>query len=444
MTSLKKTIKRLKIGIATDLLELRKRYVNGNAHIRSASISPSGKRVVFDYRGEIITVPEKNGNPRNLTLSPGSHEKDPAWSTDGEKVAYFSDASGEYELHIKSQDGKGTPSTYKLNGSGFYAHVHWSPDSKKISFVDNGRNLYILDIASGDIKKVAHDEYYVPGAYRNLFGDWSPDSNWITYSKIIDTNFEQIYLYSIKDAKSYPVSDGYSNATEPIFDPEGKYLYFFASTDAGPVVNWFDQSNQDMSITNSIYLVTLQKETVSPLAKESDEQEMKEEDQKEKEDEENKKDEKNKKSQKPKPTKIDLDAIQNRIIALPVAAGHYRNLGAAEAGKVLFVEFDPENRSELSKLKQYDFKERKEDELMDLDSYMISADGKKIAYQQKEVWGVTKLEEKLKIKEGVLATEAIEVRIDPIKEWNNIFNEAWRINRDYFYDPGCMVRIGVV
>ena len=434
-----KKYKRLTISIDTDLLELRNRYVNGNKHIRSVAISPSGKRVVFDYRGEIITVPEKKGDPRNLTLSPGSHEKYPAWSPNGKQIAYFSDASGEYELHIKSQDGKGTPEVFKLTGTGFYAHTVWSPDSKKISFVDNGRNLYILDIPSKVIKKIANDEYYFPGAFRKLFGDWSPDSNWITYSKIIDTNFEQIFVYSIKDSKSYPVSDGFSNANEPVFDPGGKYLYFFASTDAGPVVNWFDQSNQDMSITNSIYLVTLQKETISPLAKESDEesQDVVEEDKKEKGKKENqKKEDVKSNSIKPEKVKIDFDGIQNRIIAIPVEAGNYYGLGAGETGKVLYISFNPNNYEHPSILNQYDINERVEETIMELDSYKVSSNGKKMVYSKEDTWGITEIGKKPEKGEGILGIDAIEVKINPLEEWNNIFEEAWRINRDYFYDPG--------
>ncbi|WP_074406933.1 MULTISPECIES: S41 family peptidase [Aquimarina] len=425
---------KLKIGIATDLLELRERYIKGNRYIRSADISPSGKRVVFDYRGEIITVPENKGNSRNITLSPGDHEKYPAWSPDGKQIAYFSDASGEYELYIKPQDGKGEPKKYKLSGTGFYAHTTWSPDSKKISFSDNGRNLYILDIASKKITKIANDEYYFPGAFRNLFGDWSSDSNWIVYSKIIDSNFEQVFLYSIKDSKSYPVSDGLSNASNPVFDPGGKYLYFFASTDAGPVVNWFDQSNQDMSLTNSIYLATLKKDIISPFAKESDEEKPKK-DEKE-ESTKDKKDSEKEKNNPKEPLQIDIDGIQNRIIDLPIKGGNYYDLNSGEDDKILYISFNNNDSEEPSKLHQYDLKERKDEEVMELDNYVISSDGKKMLYNKGNKWGVAETGKKPKNGKGVLNINDIQVKINPTKEWENIFEEAWRINRDYFYDPG--------
>ncbi|MFZ2284407.1 MAG: peptidase S41, partial [Lutibacter sp.] len=229
---------RIKVGIATDLLEHRSRFVTGNNYIRSANISPSGARIVVDFRGEIITIPAKKGDPLNITNTPGTHEKYPSWSTDGKQIAYFSDESGEYALHIRNKEGEGIPKVFVLNGTGFYANIHWSPNSKKICFVDNGRNFYLVDIASGKSTKIAADAVYAPGAFRELFGSWSADSGWIAYTIITETNFEQAYLYSLAENKSYPVSDGLANVSNPVFDPSGKYLYLFASTDAGPVVNW--------------------------------------------------------------------------------------------------------------------------------------------------------------------------------------------------------------
>jgi tricorn protease len=165
-------IAKLKVGISADLLDHRARFVKGDEHIRSGHISPSGARVVFDYRGDIITIPGQKGDPINLTNTPGVHEKFPAWSPDGRSVAYFSDAGGEYALHIKNQDGSGEAKSFKLNGSGFYANIYWSPDSKKLAFVDNGRRLYVLDIASGKTETIAEDAHYVPGPFRDLFGSW--------------------------------------------------------------------------------------------------------------------------------------------------------------------------------------------------------------------------------------------------------------------------------
>src|SRR5579872_5372939 len=266
------TEKRLQIGIAADLLELRSRYASGSQNIRRGDISPSGARVVFDYRGDVITAPAEKGDFRNLTQTVGVHEAWSAWSPDGKSIAYISDASGENALCIQPEDGKGPVRVIKLNGAGFYADLKWSPDSKMIAFVDNSRTLYIADLGSGDIRKVDADEVYTPGDFRDMASDWSPDSRWLAYTRVTGTQYSRIFLYSVAEQKTFPLTDGLSDVAEPKFDPQGKYLYFFASTDAGPVLNWFDQSSIDMRETQSIYLVTLQKETISPFARENDEE----------------------------------------------------------------------------------------------------------------------------------------------------------------------------
>ena len=423
-------VNKLTVGIATDLLELRPRYVKGDQYIRRASISPTGARVVMDFRGEIVTVPAEKGDVVNITTSPGVHETYPAWSPDGKSIAYFSDESGEYELFIHDQGEQQKPRKFKLGGTGFYAHPAWSPDSKKLSFVDNGRNLYILDIAKGNITRVAADERYVPGAFRNLFGDWSHDSNWITYTVITGTSFEQAFVYSLANNKSYPLTDGFSNVSSPVFDPSGKYLYMLASTDAGPVVNWFDQSNQDMEMSNSIYLVTLQKSVESPFTKENDVEKIMKAEEKE---EKKKKQEEAKRVPVAPALKIDLDGINTRIVDLPVPPGVYENLRAPKEGVLYYISRPPHDR-EKGALHKYSLAKREDKVVMPASSYQISANGEKVLYFTDKKWGIAafeKLEEKRTLK-----TEDIQVKIDPKAEWANIFNEAWKVNRDYFYDPG--------
>ena len=442
------TSEKLTIGIAADLLELRSRFVKGDNYIRSVHVSPSGARAVFDFRGEIITVPADKGDARNLTMTTAAHEKYPAWSPDGKQVACFSDASGEYMLHILQQDGRGGARTLPLKGTGFYSDIRWSPDSKKISYVDNGRNFYLLDISSGAISKISSDELYRPGVFRTAHGDWSNDSRWIAYTKLTGTNFQQVFLYSVEQQKSFAVSDGISDAAEPVFDRGGKYLYFFASTDAGPVVNWFDQSNADMRMTRNIYLATLQNETLSPFAKESDE----EEGDKKKEDKENgekeedadvKKAKKKKKdagedsnsensSDKVELVKIDLEGIQNRILDIPVDAGDLSMLGASKENQLIYLKRSEGKR----KMHMYDLEERKDKEVAEIDFYLLSADGKKMLYRKGTKWGIADAGAKPDPEKGNLNTGSMEVKIDPLAEWPQIFDEAWRINRDYFYDPG--------
>jgi tricorn protease len=429
---------KLTIGIATDLLELRSRYVQGNDYIRWADISPTGSRVVLDFRGDIITVPAEKGDPRNITLTPDVHEKYPAWSPDGKSIAYFSDASGEYSLNIKSQDGKGDPKSFKLTGTGFYAYNNWSPDSKKIAFVDNGRHLYVLDTELNNIIKIDSDEIYSPGSFRALFNDWSSDSKWILYTKLIRTNFKVVYLYSFDQKKSFQITDGMSDATDPHFDQDGKYIYFFASTDAGPVVNWFDLSNQDMRMTNSIYLATLKKDTPSPLAKESDEESIKtEKNEPEKPVQKNKKEKKLSETENEKPAsiEIDTDGITDRIISIPVKAGNFSDLGVGATGEIFYI-VRPTDQSSKSMLHMYSLKDRKDNEVMELDNYEISADRKKMFYIKGDVYGITDLGKKPEPGKGILNISAISVKIDPLVEWPEIFDEAWRVNLDYFYDPG--------
>ncbi|UNY99551.1 PDZ domain-containing protein [Zhouia spongiae] len=417
------TSKKITVGIATDLLEMRPRFVSGANYVRSAAISPSGVRAVFDFRGDIVTVPANKGDVSYITNTPGIHEKDPSWSPDGKTIAYFSDAGGEYAIHLKDiQSDKVTIIT--LDGTGFYANLNWSPDSKKMTFVDNGRNLYVLDVSSKKIGKVATDILYVPGAFRDLFGSWAFDSNYFTYTVITETNFEQAFVYSLKENRSYAVSDGLSNVSEPVFDPEGKYIYMLASTDAGPVVNWFDQSNQDMEMTNSIYLVTLQKETISPLAKENDEEEI-----------DKKKEGADKKKKKKPVLEIDFNGIQHRIIDLPVRPGVYSNLISPDNGSLYYLSYQPHsNFSSPQSLMHFDLKERKAKEVLKANQYSISADGKKMLVRNGSSWNV--VETGKKPDNGSVKIDEIKVKIDPVQEWKNIFNEAWRVNRDYFYDPG--------
>ncbi len=432
------TVQKLTVGIAADLLQIRPRFVKGNNYIRWVDISPTGSRVVFDYRGDIVTLPAEKGDPRNITSSAAVHERFPSWSPDGKSIAYFSDASGEYALHVKSQDGKGEAKSFKLTGTGFYAYPEWSPDNKKVSFTDNGRNLYIIDIETGKITKIDSDELYAPGAFRKMFGDWSSDSKWILYTKMIRTYFKVVCLYSLDQQKSFPVTDGMSDASEPVFDPNGENIYFFASTDAGPVVNWFDLSNKDMKETNSIWLATLRKDIVSPFAKESDEEAVKQ-DKKEPENpvDKNKKETKaaDPVEEKPKILKIDTDGITERIVNLPVRAGNYSELGVGATGEIFYI-VRASNPSDPSLLHKYDLKERKDTEVMELNSYEISADRKKMFYVKEQVYGITATGKKPEVGKGILNTSAISVKIDPLAEWPEIFDEAWRVNRDYFYDPG--------
>jgi tricorn protease len=437
---------RLKVAVGADLAETRPRRVSNAKYIRAADLSATGQRAVLEYRGEIVTVPAKKGDPRNLTQTPGVHERDPVWSPDGKSIAYFSDASGEYGLHVRPQDGKGEARVYTLKGAGFYDRPAWSPDSKKIAFVDNGRTLYWIDLATGDAKRVAAEPIYSP--IRTLQARWSPDSKWLVYALTNRVGFQTIQLYSLDQDQSFPLTDGLAEASEPVFDASGKYLFFLASTDAGPVKNWFDQSFTDMPLTLSTYLVTLQKSTPNPLLKESDEEggedsEKKKDEKSDKPDDSDKSSDKKEEAKKPesKPTVIDRDGIAGRIVPLPLGAGVITDLDAGSEGQIYYIrraglreEGDP--KSARPSLRRFDLKKREEETLAEeIDRFRLSADHKKILYRSGETMGIVDAG-KFKKGDGSLGSVgAISVPIDPRAEWAQMLREAWRINRDYFYAP---------
>ena len=445
--------RKLTIGVAADLPETRPRFAKetkDRKYIRDFSISPTGVRVAMDFRGEIITIPAEKGDVRNLTNSPGVHERSPIWSPDGRSIAYFTDDSGEYALWIESQNGKGEPKKFKLAGAGFYEFPAWSPDSRKIAFVDNSRTLYWLDTGSGAMKKVASDYFYGPIKY--LHPAWSPDSKWIAYAINNPAYVNRVYAYSLEQEKAFPVTDGLSDASEPVFDRSGKYLYFLASTDAGPVNNWFSLETNDLKITRSIWLAVLDKSLPNPLVKESDEEkgaapadESKEKKKETADDEKEtkkgngdktdvKSDEKPKKAEAVAPTRIDFDGIAYRIIDLPVPVAEISNLQAGPEGQVFFLRTSDEKNA----LQRFDLKDRKTETMLpDVDNYEISSDGKKVVYVAKDEWAVAGTSgKKIDTSEAKsLKTAAIEVKVDPRAEWKEMFEDAWRINRDYFYDP---------
>jgi tricorn protease len=440
------TEKRLKIGVPADLVETRPRFVKAPKFVRGGSLSPSGARVAFEIRGDIVTIPREKGDDRNLTHSPGAHDHSPAWSPDGKQIAYVTDASGEYALRIVAQDGHGEPREIALKGSGFYDNLRWSPDGQKISLVDNSRTLWILDVASGQQTKVDADPYYGPVLV--MHHAWSPDSKWLAYTRNSASYLNSIRLYSVNDGKSWPVTDGLADATYPVFDANGKYLYFLVSTDAGPVQDWFSQANADVAASRAIYLVVLAKGVPSPLAKQSDEEGVKKEGDKEKKDgdkDEKSKDDSSKpaagkeaKDNKPPPVvTVDQDGLAQRILSLPVKPAGYTDLQVGTTGQIYYRKEPGAVRNSDTSLNRYDLEKRKEDTLVDgVTGFEISPSGKIILIRLKDSSSICELSEKLDLSKYKLNLDGVQVRVDPVAEWTQIFNEAWRINRDFFYDPG--------
>jgi len=433
------TSTRLKLGVAADLVELRPRWAKGVKWIRGGSLSPSGARVALEFRGEILTLPREKGDDRNLTQSPGIHERSPAWSPDGKWIAWFSDEGGEYGLVLSPQDGKGVARRIPLKGAGFYGNAKWSPDSKKLSFSDNSMTIFVLDVKTGAQTKVASDPLYGPAPV--LHHAWSPDSRFLAYTQNSPTYFNRLSLYSVAEGKSYPVSDGLADATSPVFDASGKYLYFLVSTDAGPVNDWFSQANADMRAVQQVYVAVLAKGVPSPLAKESDEEKIKEEEKpaadvkaagKDSKADEAKKDEK-----KPVEVKLDQDGLSQRILAMPMKAGVYADLAPGPANQLFYRRAASTDPDAEAALYRYDLEKRKEETLLDkADGFALSADTKRALVRVKEDWHLVDVGEKLDLAKFKLDVGRVQVRVDPPAEWAQMLDEAWRINRDYFYDPG--------
>ncbi|MFI5175703.1 MAG: protease, partial [Terriglobia bacterium] len=348
--------KAVNVRVAGDLAEVLPHFVKVDPkRIRNFNLSPSGARAVVEAWGEIFTIPTDKGDLRNLTRTPAVAERDPAWSPDGKWIAYFSDASGEYGLEIRSQSGLGEVRKLNLGSppSFFYSPV-WSPDSKKIAYYDKRLNLWYVELEKGTPVKVDTDLYEGP----QFNPGWSPDSNWITYTKQLPSHYHSVYVYSLEQRKSYPITDGMSDALFPCFDVNGKYLYFTASTDLGLSAVGFDMSSNDHPITRSAYVVVLGKDLPSPLAPESDEEKIKDEKKGEKEKEKDqskgkskardqgkasdpdKEKEKNKEKEEPVVVKIDFEGISQRILALPIPAKNYLNMVPGKSG-ILFLAEGP-------------------------------------------------------------------------------------------------------
>lgn len=433
---------RLKIGVAADLVEMRPRFVKGMKYVRSMSLSPSGQRAAVELRGEIFTVPAEKGDERNLSQSSAANDRAPEWSPDGKSIAWFTDETGDYELRINSQDGKGTPRRIKVEGNGFYFDPEWSPDSKHLSYTDNSHSIFVVDVAAGTSMKIASDALYRPGG-PDIGHDWSPDSKWLAYTRTGTTNLRTLYLWSADQKKSFQVGDGLSEAASPVFDPSGKYLFFAVSTDAGPVADWFSQSNNDMRQSQQIYLAVLPKGVVSPLAKESDEEAASGAEAASASDGEksekpaaeaagappSKKDDK-----KPVVVAIDFARLGQRIQALTLPAALYTNLQVPKSGVVWYRKST--DGGETWSLARYDLSKRKEESLVEnVTGFEVSRDGKRVLVAQKDSVAIADVGDKLDLSKRKLALDKIEVKIDPPAEWRQIYAEAWRINRDYFYDP---------
>jgi len=443
------TARRLSVTLNGDLPEVRPHYVKVGRRIAAANISPNGARAVFEARGEILTVPAEKGDVRDLTRTTGVMERDPSWSPDGKSIAYFSDESGEYALHIVDQAGQGPVKKIGLGDppSFFYSPV-WSPDGKKIAYNDKRLTLWYLEIEKGMPVKVDSTYYYNP-AFSFDFG-WSPDSRWLTYAKQLKSHMDAIFAYSLETEKSVQVTDGMSDAKFPAFDRSGKYLFFTASTDVGLTPGWLNMSSMDRPVTRSVYVAVLKKDLPSPLAPESDEEKAADAKKAEDKNAANKpgpgkekpaaKDEA--KAKEAEKVTIDFDGLGQRILALPVPARNYLALAAGKEGIVFLLEGPPVAGSlggggGAQTLHKFDLSTRKLDKFLDnVGSFSISATGEKILFNQGPQWTIAATSGPPEPGKGLLKTAEMEVLADPPVEWRQMYHEVWRLERDFFYDPG--------
>ena len=450
---------RVDIKIAGDLPATRPHWVKVADKIQNASISPAGARAVFEARGEILTVPAEKGDIRNLTRTTAAAERDPAWSPDGKWIAYFSDESGEYALHLRDQSGLGEIKKINLgNPPSYFYSPTWSPDSKKISYIDKRLNVWYVDIEKGTPVKVDSDLFDDP-TY-TLDPAWSPDSRWLTYSKYLPSHFRAIYVYSVETSKSAQITDGLGEARFPVFDKNGKYLYFAASTDYGLSSGWLDLTSYQHPVSRSVYAVVLKKGEPSPTEPQSDDEKVAKPEEKSKDDkaqadkskkdsskkEDEKKDsekkdgdKKDEKKEEPVTVTIDLDGIGQRIVALPIEAKNYSGLTPGKSGVLFLVEvpFVPRSDGPPSfSVTKFDLSTRKTEPFLNgVNGGAFSANGEKVLYRQGDSWFIAATAAAPKSGDGALKLGGMEVYVDPRAEWNQMYHEVWRIQRDFLYDP---------
>ncbi len=460
------------IQVLTDRATLKARLEDVSRSAHDADISPSGKRAVFEARGEIFTVPAEHGVVRNLTRSSGVAERFPSWSPDGKTIAYFSDRFGEYELTVRRADGSGEEQVLTKLGPGFRYRPYWSPDSKKIVFIDQAMRIQLHDLDKKETRQIGKQLWMYHGNLMGLRFSWSKDSRWIAFEQDQENRHTAIALYDTKEGSLHQVTSGYYDDDSPVFDPDGKYLYFRSGRNFAPVYSDLD-GTWIYPNTFQLVAVALRKDVVSPLAPRNDDEGEKKDKEKDKqkdkdkapgeqdrkkdqpqldekkdkaddakaEEKSDKKDkdpeekEAKKEEKPPKPVEIDLADFESRAVVLPPKAGYFEDIYAV-SGKLIYRR-SPRAGSgeEKGKLVYYDLEKREDKTILDeVDDAILAAKADKILVRRGSDYAIIEPKENQKF-EKKLPLSGLETVIDPAAEWEQLFTEAWRLERDYFYDP---------
>lgn len=426
---------KIPIEIRTDAPELRPYLKEVDKFITGFDCSPSGKRALIVARGEVFTVPKKDGPTRNLTKDSGARDKDATWSPDGKTIAYISDKSGEYEIYLMDSQGEKESVQLTHHKDGYRRTLRWSPDSKKIAFTDQTLSLYYIDVNTKKIVKVDKSEYENVDVSLDAkpISDfsWSPDSRYIAYSKMDEDLVYKVYIYSLKTGKSHCVSSGIFNDFGPVFSKDGEYLFFISNRRFDPTFCDFEWEMVYKKVAG-IYCLTLRENGEPLLPFKSDEVEVKSEEETE---------EKDDKKDKDLQVVIDFKGIPERIEAIPLPRGNYRELSVNESA-IFYLNADEGdfNRFEFRptgprNLYAFSFKDRKEETVIEsIDGYKLSADGSSIIYKQGNSIGIINAAERNSAGKALNLSD-LKMWLDPMAEWQQIFNEAWRMERDFYYEP---------